>query len=227
MATSRVVLILFAFTATINVMASGNGPASLDWATKPLLMPLLAGFLWLAAREAGGRADWLLLAGLLFATGGDIALMFNGTLAFIVGMALFLSCHVCYIAAFVRAGALARLRRPALLAVAIGYLLVLAVTIPWLWPGLGTLAIPVAAYALALAAMATTAAAYDWRVGVGGALFLVSDLLIAARVAGAGELPGPPIWVMATYAVGQALIVTGWAGRVSEANGASLQQVGA
>ncbi len=59
--------------------------------------------------------------------------------------------------------------------------------------------------------MASTAAAHGWRVGIGGGLFLVSDLMIAMDVAGVGAPPGPPIWVMATYALGQALIVTGWA----------------
>ncbi len=227
MPTSRVVLVLFAFTATINVTASGNGHAGLDWATKPLLMPLLAGCLLLAAHEARAYADRLILAGLLLATGGDVALMFDGTVPFIAGMALFFGCHLCYIAAFVRAGALARLRPSPQLAVAVAYLVLLAVTMPWLWEGLGGLAIPVAVYAVALATMATTAAALDWRIGLGGALFLVSDLLIAARVADTADLPGPPIWVMLTYTLGQALIVTGWVRRVGQPQHRSLQQVGA
>lgn len=69
-----------------------------------------------------------------------MALLNAGTPAFLVGMALFLGAHGCYIAAFTRAGAATALRRPPLLAV-------------------------------------------------------------------------PPVWVMATYAAGQALIVTGWAAR--------------
>lgn len=227
MATSRVVLILFAFTATVNVMASGNGNSSLDWATKPLLMPLLAGYLLLAARETGQHANRLMLAGLLLATGGDIALMFDGTTAFIAGMALFLGFHVCYIGAFVRAGVFGKLRRPPLLAVPIAYALMVAVAMAWLWQGLGSLAVPVAVYAVALVTMATTAAAHGWRVGLGGTLFCLSDLLIGMRVADVGQLPGPPVWVMATYVLGQALIVTGWAARVPAAPARSLEQVAA
>ena len=46
--------------------------------------------------------------------------------------------------------------------------------------------------------------------GLGGMLFLISDFLIAFRVAETWTVPGPPIWVMLTYAAAQFLIATGW-----------------
>lgn len=226
MPTSRIVLILFAFTSTINVKASADEPSSLFWATKPLLMPLLIGYLWFATRESGRWHDGqrLVVAALLFAALGDVALMIPGSAAFLVGMALFAGCHACYIAAFVRmAGRRALAGRPVVAALA--YAGAVAAALAWLWPGLGALAVPMTGYAILLATMAATATAHGWRVGLGGALFFVSDLLIAVDVAGAAQMPGPPIWVMLTYVAGQALIITGWADREPRTARESLQQV--
>jgi uncharacterized membrane protein YhhN len=174
----------------------------LDWATKPLLMPLLA--LWLWQRDRGAKG---ILAGLLLSWAGDIALQFEGRLWFIAGMVFFLGAHLCYLTTFWRSGA-----RPKPL-VAAAYGLVLVVTLILLWKPLGTMAIPMTLYALALATMATLAASVNWRVGLGGMLFLISDFLIAFRVAETWTPPGPAIWVMLTYAVAQFLIVTGWVER--------------
>ena len=65
MPTSRVIVILYAFAATVHVMATAAGPASLAWATAPLLVPLLAGVAFFAAAEAGNRPNRWLLAGLV------------------------------------------------------------------------------------------------------------------------------------------------------------------
>jgi len=112
-----------------------------------------------------------------------------------------------HITTFIRGGA-----RPKPLVAAV-YGIILVTALIWLWKPLGSMAFPMTGYALALTAMATLAASINWRVGLGGSLFLISDFLIAFRVADAMTLPGPPIWVMLTYATGQALIATGWAGR--------------
>ena len=192
------------------LVAAGAGSDLGMWLTKPLLMPLLAGYLLVAT---AGDADRRVLAALAFSTAGDVALLVPGTGWFVAGMVLFLAAHVSYIAAFTRGGAAASVRRPPLVAAPIGYAVLTVAALVWMWPGLSEagLALPIAGYAVALAGMASTAAAHGWRVGIGGGLFLVSDLMIAMDVAGVGAPPGPPIWVMATYALGQALIVTGWA----------------
>jgi uncharacterized membrane protein YhhN len=200
----RALLAAFAAVTAANLVAAGVESGIGMWLTKPLLIPLLAAYLLV---RTDGRADRRVLVALAFATAGDIALLVPGTVAFVVGMALFLGAHLAYIAAFTRGG-----RRPPVPAVAAYGVLTVAALV-WMWPGLtdAGLALPIAVYSVALAAMASTAAAHGWRVGAGGGLFLVSDLLIALDVAEVGTLPGPPIWVMATYALGQALIVTGWA----------------
>ncbi|MEV1073978.1 lysoplasmalogenase [Micromonospora parva] len=213
---SRTVLIAFLVATAANLLANATGGGTALLLTKPLLMPLLAAYLWRASAERGARPDRLLLAALAFATGGDIALMIDGTGWFVAGMACFLGTHLCYLAAFTRHGAATALRRPPLVAVPVVYALLTVVALAWMWPGLTDvgLAVPVAGYAIALAAMATTATTQGWRVGLGAALFLGSDLLIAAGVAEVAQPPGAPVLIMASYAAGQALIVSGWVARV-------------
>ncbi|GAB3142491.1 hypothetical protein GCM10027290_17120 [Micromonospora sonneratiae] len=219
---SRAVLIAYAVLAVANVIIVGFQHQALEWATKPLLMPLLGVYVWLVTREHGGRTGRLVLAALALSTAGDVTLLSPGTGWFLIGMSFFLGAQLCYIAAFLRApagagtgSAGAALRRPPLVAVPIAYAVLTATALAWLWPGLTELgvALPVAVYATALVTMAASASGLGWWAGVGGVFFVVSDLMIAIGVADVATLPGPPIWVMLTYLIGQTLIVTGWLAR--------------
>jgi uncharacterized membrane protein YhhN len=200
------VLVAYAVLAAANVASEAVRSQTLDVLTKPLLMPLLAVYVVLACRERGVPVDRRLIVALVLATGGDVALEVPFPGAFILGMLCFLGAYGTYAAMFLRAGALARLRLP----VVAGYAVFSAAMLVWLWSALGGLAVPMAVYAAVLTAMAMAAATQGPRVAVGGALLLVSDALIAMRIADAATLPGPPIWVMVTYTLGQALVVTGW-----------------
>lgn len=200
-------LALFGVLAVLNLIASGAENETLEWATKPFLTPILALWLWRAEPATQAKAKGI-VAGLLFSAAGDIALLNDGQWWFITGMAMFLFAHACYIATFIRHGALRRIKKT----IIIGYLLVLASALVWLWPALSEvgLAVPMAGYAVALTTMAALATTFGWRTGLGGLLFLVSDLLIAIGVADAVTIPGPPLWVMLTYIPAQLLIATGW-----------------
>ncbi|TQS43918.1 lysoplasmalogenase [Cryptosporangium phraense] len=192
-------LTLFAVVAVVELVAVALGWTALQWVAKPLLAPLLAGY---ALRR--GRPD-LVTAALAFATAGDIALLVDDDLAFLVGMGFFLGTQVCLIVAF------APWARPRPF---VGYAVVWVVANVLLWDRLGDLAVPVAVYSLALSAMAATAAGVSRRTAAGGALFLVSDLLIGLGAADAG-FPGRDVLVMATYSAALYLIVTGWVGRTN------------
>jgi uncharacterized membrane protein YhhN len=193
------ILALFAVIGLLNLIAGATDTTWLVWATKPLLLPLLAFWVWRKAPAEKG-----IIAALLFSAAGDTALLPEGGLWFVTGMALFLCAHLCYITMFWRNGA-----RPKPLAV-LGYGAVLVGGLGWLWNGLGALAIPMAFYGLALVSTAVLSASFGWRLGLGGGLFLFSDLLIAVEIADAATLPGPAIWVMLTYLAAQALLATGW-----------------
>ncbi|MFJ4779669.1 lysoplasmalogenase [Streptomyces sp. NPDC088762] len=192
----RIMLIGFAAATAVDL-----GSLLFGWhlghvIAKPLLMPLLVGHVALRG------APRLLVAALLFGWGGDLALLFDAEPAFLVGMGSFAAGHVCYLVLFGR-----RATNP-LLGGAYG--LALAGTVALLWADLpADLRIPVAGYSLLLTAMAYRSSALGRAAGLGGALFLLSDTLIATGVAAWPQLPRPDFWIMATYLAAQYLLASG------------------
>lgn len=173
---------------------------------KGLLMPALLGWVMVAL---GAAAPRLLVAGLVLATVGDVGLEFDST--FLIGMAGFLAMQVCYVLGFIGMGAWPRVRRT--WGIGAGYLAFWVAANALLGPHLGDLRLPILAYSLALCVMATFAAGVDRRIGLGGLLFLISDMLIGVGLADLG-FPGRDTVVMVTYLAAQYLIATGWARRV-------------
>jgi uncharacterized membrane protein YhhN len=176
------------------------GSAAAHTAAKPLLMPLLLAYV---VASGGPRP---LRAALLLGWGGDVLLLFDQDAAFLAGMGCFAAGHVCYLVLFKRYG---RPRaRGRLLGAA--YCVALVTTVAALWPGLpGDMRGPVAGYSVLLTAMAYGATRLGPVAGAGGALFLLSDSLIATGVAGWPALPRPDFWVMLTYAAAQYLLARG------------------
>jgi uncharacterized membrane protein YhhN len=189
--------------ATAHLVSLETGPSWLEWVTKALLIPTLAVWAWKQ------RAPRLIIVGLLFSAAGDITLQAanGGQTLFLLGMGFFAAAHVCYVTYFVRSGALATLRRRWWIPAA--YLVIWLVLVVVLWPDLGALQIPVAAYSLLLIATAITSAGVGLRTGLGGALFLVSDALLGAGKAGIDLFPHTDLAIMATYIGAQYLIASG------------------
>ncbi|MEU1628955.1 lysoplasmalogenase [Streptomyces sp. NPDC020096] len=179
-------------------LAGGGLPAQL---TKPALMPVLAA--WSVVR--GGPRS--LVVALLFGCGGDTLLMVGGNGPFLAGMGCFAVGHVVYITVFARRGGFAGGRRTR--AAAVLYALGWATSLVTLGPSLGALRWPVAGYSLLLTTMALSASGVSVYTCVGGALFLLSDSLIAAGLAHWPQLPRPEFWIMLTYLAGQYLLATG------------------
>ncbi|MGK5520676.1 lysoplasmalogenase [Micromonospora sp. URMC 107] len=187
----------FGVVAAVELIGVAVDSTVLQWLAKPLLAPVLLVHLLRARRRVDPVA-----VGLVFATGGDVALLVSGDTAFLVGMVCFLCTQVAFLTAFLRH------RRPPLVAVA-SYLACWAAANALLWNSLGPLRLPILGYSLALSLMAAAAAGVSRRVAVGGALFLVSDLLIGLEAAGT-RLPGHGLAVMTTYIAALLLITTGW-----------------
>ncbi|MEV6327962.1 lysoplasmalogenase [Streptomyces sp. NPDC051909] len=163
---------------------------------KPLLMPLLAAY---AATRGAPKP---LIGALLCGWAGDVLLLSDADWAFLAGMGCFAAGHVCYLVLF-------GCRRTSPL-LGLVYGAVLGVTVTALWPGLpADLRIPVACYSLLLTAMAYRAGSLGVMAGIGGALFLLSDTLIATGVADWPQLPAPDFWVMLTYIAAQYLLTEG------------------
>lgn len=207
MTTKRALVGLYVLVALAHRVGLGVPVGWLALATKPLLMPILLAYVVVSTRR--GRRPAALLVGLAFGWAGDVVLQTSLSVAFLVGLGLFLAGHVGYIVGFVRLHALAGLRRRALLAVpyAVAYV---ALTVA-LWPRLGTTRVPMAGYGLVLFAMALLAMALDWRLGVGALLFVCSDLLLGATHVGI-SFPAADLVVMSTYAAAQLVIVLRWLG---------------
>ncbi|MFJ3647024.1 lysoplasmalogenase family protein [Streptomyces murinus] len=191
-------IVVFAVLCVVELIGVATGRHAVEWVAKPLLAPLLAAHLW---RLTGTRHAYV-LTGLLLAAAGDIALLIPGTPAFGTGLALFLGAQLCWITAFLRAGALGHLRtRPAVCA---AYLAVWAAAVAALGPALGS---AVAIYALALLTMALTARVLGPKALWGGLVFVASDSLIGLGAAGL-DFPGRSTLCMTTYIAALALLVT-------------------
>jgi uncharacterized membrane protein YhhN len=198
------VLGLFCVLAAVHLAAVAQDYDLVRSLSKPLLMPLLA--LW--ARSQG--APRLLVAALLCGCGGDLLLDVGGTAAFLAGMACFAAGHVCYLRLFLHAGSFGSPSRTAVRLRCAAYAAVWAALVVLLWPGLDPgMRVPVALYSVLLAAMAAGAYGLGPLTGTGGALFLVSDTLIATDLADWPQLPSPGTWVMTTYLAAQVLLTCG------------------
>ncbi|MET9499006.1 lysoplasmalogenase [Streptomyces sp. NPDC006552] len=200
MTLSRALRTGFLALCAVDLVALLAGSDATHTVAKPLLMPLLAAY---AAASGGPR---LLCAALLFGWGGDVLLLVDQDAAFLAGMGCFAAGHGCYLVLFRRHGT--PRARGVLLGAAYGAALVATVAV--LWPGLpGEMRGPVAGYSVLLTAMAYGACRLGPVAGTGGALFLLSDTLIATGIADRPQPPRPDFWIMATYAAAQYLLARG------------------
>jgi uncharacterized membrane protein YhhN len=183
----------FPLLAAVDAALAATGRRGARRVTKPLLMPTLMR----GKPRPTQRA--LALGGV-----GDVALLGEGQTAFTIGLASFLAGHLAWIAALRPRSSGVLSRRPA---AAAPYALAWLGLNAYLWPRTGKDRIPVLVYSGAL--LATALAALDTgdrAVATGGALFMVSDTLLALEKFGDVHLPVHEGLVMGTYTSGQALL---------------------
>jgi uncharacterized membrane protein YhhN len=182
-------------------IASGDGWIASHWlfVFKPLTTLLIIAFAWPRGADAPARQRWVRV-GLGLSLAGDVALLWP-VQGFLPGLVAFLLAHLAYIVAFTRGVRFAA--RP----VAFAAYAVVAGAILWgLWPGVpAELRVPVLAYVACLATMAAQATAVGRVAALGGALFVVSDALLATHKF-AAPLPLSALWILATYWAAQGLI---------------------
>ena len=172
---------LVAIASSVAIAAHYLQLPLLHWIAKPLATLLIVAMVWSLSTSEPLYRRWVVI-GLLWSTLGDVLLMLPGDY-FLYGLLSFLVAHIAYLLAFnKRERLLARLAPFAIYAViAVGVL-------AYLWQGIpAPMRVPVLVYVAALGAMAAQAAAI-WRIrrdrasalaAVGGALFMLSDSLIA------------------------------------------------
>ncbi|MEZ4884136.1 MAG: lysoplasmalogenase [Chitinophagales bacterium] len=211
--------LLFSLLTAIHIVISSfSNTASLEYITKPLLMFVLGIYFHQSTPKPLSLLSKTMLIALFFSWLGDVLLMFQkySELYFLLGLVSFLFAHVCYIFAFTKTlkstkGSTKIVGFAILIYFAIGIGL-----ISYLKEGLGEMLIPVIIYSFTIILMNIMSASryekvspssFRW-VMIGAISFLVSDSLIAihkfhAPIAASG------LWIMATYCLGQYLIVVG------------------
>jgi uncharacterized membrane protein YhhN len=184
----------FVVIAAADMLLVATGRARQRWLTKPLLMPVL-----MVGRDRPTQRA-LALGG-----AGDVALLGQSDLAFTAGLSSFLASHVAWIIALRHRPGGGRLRaRPALAA---PYVAVSVALNAYLWKRTGKDRVPVIAYSTALLAMSLAALnCRSPKTAAGGALFLVSDALLALEKFGGVHLPANESLVMLTYTSAQGLL---------------------
>ncbi len=166
----------------------------------------------IAFRVLRDRDGLLLANSLTFSTLGDMFLGIDGERLFVFGLASFLIAHLLYIVLFVRNRSKSVISSAGQKVLAALVMIFSVAMFAWLWPNLGDLKLPVAAYLCAITGMGVTATRAGFRapwVVIGAMLFIVSDSLIAV-----GKFKSPIEYgnylIWATYYIGQLFIALGF-----------------
>ncbi len=181
------------------------------WAKPSVMLGLVAVALALGAVDtATGR---LVLVALVLGMVGDVLLLQDTEPRFLGGLAAFLVGHLAWVAAFVASG----FERPGLAWVGAAILVLALVAGRRILPaavadGGAVLAAAVAAYMVVIGALAVLGwATGDVLVGLGAALFVVSDTVLALGKF-VKERPWTRLVVIVTYHLAQGLLVAGLLG---------------
>ncbi|MCC6270914.1 MAG: lysoplasmalogenase [Microbacteriaceae bacterium] len=189
----------------VHLAALAVDAGALSSFTKPLLMlSLLAGLLFALPRWRTAVALLATLA-LVFSWAGDVGIAVSGELSFLLALGFFLVAHVFYIILFLR-----KLRIQSMSIWSLTYLVWWVALLAILAPHIGSLLIPVAVYGLVLGAMGAVALSCNRFIAIGGALFVVSDTVLALNK----FLPGFELWqvdflIMLSYIAAQGFIAYG------------------
>ena len=202
-------LIAAALASGVTTIASdwGGQRRRLFYFTKPLTTGLIIALAWLSLAAATDYRCWVLTA-LTACLLGDVALMFKGSPAFVLGLGSFLIGHLLLIAAFASDLPLApmALNGPLLLGGG-GFLLLVTSYAAWLLPRTGrlwpamllyitALTLMVLAALLRAGALQTSGAAW---VLLGALLFAASDSVLAWRKFVAAPWWGQPVTLLTYY----------------------------
>lgn len=209
-----------ALAAADAVLAGRPGTTArrLRYLTKPALMPTLAAATRAAAAPQGGPGRGLTAAQAL-SWGGDVALLGESERAFLAGLGSFFGAHLAYISTLTRRGDRITVAPNPGVRTALGLWLTTAPAMTFAARRTDRdLAVPVAVYSTALAAMFAAAARLDpalnrngrRAVQAGAALFLLSDTVLGVQqFVLRRKVPVLETVVMATYTAGQGLIAAG------------------
>lgn len=179
---------------------------------KPLLIPALIPIVWTIENDQVKR---LLIVSLFFSFLGDVFLIFEGQLFFILGLVSFLLAHVFYITLSIRFVSISNYFVHSLI-IGLLFLAYLVLFLRYLSPYLGELLIPVIAYATLLAFFGMLGgllfikykSAPSLSLMLGSLFFIASDSLLAISTF-RGSFNHDRLMIMFTYLSAQFFIVQG------------------
>jgi uncharacterized membrane protein YhhN len=205
-------LIAAGAAALVDWWAVAGGRRTVELWAKPLTMALLVGVAATAGDPDGDVRAWL-VAGALLGLVGDIALLGDGEVAFMVGLGAFAVGHLAYAIAAVLVGfdAAWALVGAVFMAVLLGFRFATRTVPGARGRGGPVLAGAVVFYACVITSMVITA----WGTtailaGLGAMAFAASDWVLGHERF-VDPLPGGRLSVIVPYHVGQALLVVGLA----------------
>lgn len=201
----RRAVLLLVLVWSVHLAAQLGGVAVLAGLTQVLAMPALAAVLWTSTSSPRGPLVRLALGALALSWLGDSApRIAPEEFSFLVMVVLFLGAQVVYACAFWPYRRRSLLARPVRAA---PYLVAAAAIVLVCAPSAGALLPAIAVYSAAIATMAVLATGLGRIGAVGGAVFVVSDSLIAMDAFGVLALPAQGFWVMSTYLLAQLLLM--------------------
>ena len=209
----------------VHLTAEATGAQDLSTVSQWTLMPALAAVVLAATRRPRSRlVTWVVVA-LGFSWLGDLMpSLVADDLSFLVMVGFFLLAQVAYVVAFAPSVRTSVVHRRRLLV--LPYLAALGTLVALCAPHAGSLLVPVCIYGGTLTAMAVLATGLGRVAAAGGAIFLLSDALIALEAfVPSWDLAGQGFWVMLTYTVGQGLLAAAVLSRDAAERRAAEQQL--
>lgn len=209
-------LALFFVVSIAEILAVSAGWMEVHYVAKSLIMLSLIGYYMSAVVKRKGY----MVRAMFFCWAGDVVLLMqnDAEIYFMLGLFAFLVGHLLYIYAYRQVqwedSQPLSLQKKVLFAFPV--YLVAGILLLTLYPGLGSLAVPVFMYSLVLAVMVQTALYRKGRtnpdsyilVVLGAALFMLSDSLLAINKFNT-PFRGAASVIMLTYILAQYLIVEG------------------
>lgn len=199
-AAGKACLLTYAAASVVDVVAQLADQRLLISVLPVVLMPLLTSYLVLSVART--RQTTILVVGLVFAWLGDSV---PGSP--LVLIAFFLGTQLAYCVAFAPQWRRSLIARPTVLVAYVVPVLALVVT---LGSRAGDLAVPVIIYGVLVASMVALASGVGWRCTLGAVAFFISDTVLGYELfVDPTDRPLTGAIVMATYLIGQLLIVVG------------------
>ncbi len=203
----KIPILLFTIVCILDLIGVYFEQNTIIFMAKPLIMVTLIWYYFVNTKTL----NKLFVAGLFFSFLGDVLLMGNGELHFILGLLFFLIAHVFYIILVVNL--LKNTKLSQVILASIPYLLLFTVLLTILYSGLGEMKIPVIIYALTISVLGMSSLVLFLQNKVKTNLvlvlavliFIISDTVLALNMFYKKQ-SFYPILIMITYVIAQYLI---------------------